>query len=343
MIGFVVNPVSGHGRGRSVWTRLQKTLDGRGIEYAVRFTAGPADAWAIAREWASDGRFSAVVAVGGDGTLHETANGLYEAGTDTPLGYIPSGSGNDFARGMGLPADPLAALEVVLARPRLRRIDVIRAPGRISLGAAGAGFDATVALATNASGSKRWLNRLRLGKLAYVLTMIRELIRYRPVRAAVTVDGRRHEFDRTWLITVANIPFFGGGMKICPAADPDDGLAEICIVSNLRKTALAAVFPRVYKGTHVTHPAVRFLKGKTIRIEAEAPLDAHMEGEPAGTTPLELEMAAAAMPVIVPDIGEERGRSADASIADGRTARRVRADGDPAAGPAAPGKETDER
>jgi len=331
MIGFIVNPVSGNGRGRSVWNLLQKTLDGRGVAYDVRFTAGPLDAWACAREWAQDGRFSAIVAVGGDGTLHETANGLHEAGCRTPLGYIPSGSGNDFARGMGLPADPLAALDVALARRRIRHIDLIRAGGRISLGAAGAGLDAAVALATNASGAKRWLNRFRLGKLAYVLTMIRELVRYLPVRAAVTVDGQTHEFEGAWLITVANIPYFGGGMKICPDADPCDGLAEICVVSRLAKPAFVAVFPRVYKGTHVTHPAVRFLKGKRIRIEAEAPLHVHMEGEPAGFTPLELELAAAALPVIVPD-----------PAADGEPAASGRAGSVPSAANPKPEKEADE-
>lgn len=301
MIGFIVNPVSGNGRGAKIWKRLQAVLEERRVAYAVQFTAGPLDAWRLAERWAQDPALDAVVAVGGDGTLHETANGLHRAAGDKPLGFIPSGSGNDFARGMGLPADPLAALDVVLARPRLRRIDLIRSPERISLGAAGAGFDASVARATNASGYKRWLNRLRLGKLAYVLTMIHVLLRYRPGRVTVTVDGETHAFDRVWLITVANIPYFGGGMMICPAAVPDDSLAEVCVVSNLGKLELLTVFPRVYKGTHTTHPAVRFLKGRRVRIEAETPLDTHMEGESAGLTPVELETVPTAVQVIVPE------------------------------------------
>jgi YegS/Rv2252/BmrU family lipid kinase len=299
MIGFIVNPVSGNGRGAKVWKRLQDTLDSRQIAYSVRYTSGPLEARTFAREWAEDPGIRAVVAVGGDGTLHETANGLHDGGGQTPLGYIPSGSGNDFARGMGLPSDPLAALDVVLNAPRLRRIDLIRSHERISVGAAGAGFDATVALATNTSRYKEWLNKFRLGKLAYVFTMIHKLIRFRPAKVTITVDGEAHVFDRVLLITVANHPYFGGGMKICPDAVPDDGEAEICIVGNLAKTELLAVFPRVYKGTHTTHPAVRFLKGKRIRIESNLPLDAHMEGESAGTTPMELEVVPAALPVIV--------------------------------------------
>lgn len=301
MIGFIVNPVSGNGRGAKVWKQLHHVLEQRRVAHAVRFTTGPLDAARLARNWpGEDAGLTAIVAVGGDGTVHETANGLHKADRIVPLGYIPSGSGNDFARGLGIPADPLAALEVVLARPHSKRIDMIRSRERVSLCTAGAGFDASVALATNLAGYKKWLNRLRLGKLAYVLTMVRVLLRYRPAGASVTVDGTKRRFNRVWLITVANIPYFGGGMMICPDAVPDDGTAEVCVVSDLAKWKLLAIFHRVYKGTHAGHPAVHFLRGKHIRIEAEHPLDTHMEGEVLGTTPLELDMVPAAIPVIVP-------------------------------------------
>lgn len=300
MIGFIINPVSGNGRGKTVWQRLETLLNEQQIPYTARFTAKPLDASLHAGELANDPAVHAVVAIGGDGTVHETVNGLFRAGRKVPFGYIPSGSGNDFARGLGLPAKPEEALGLVTGPHRLRHIDLIRSPERTSPCAAGAGFDATVSKTANSSSYKKWLNRLHLGKLSYVLSLVRVLIRFRPARAKITVDGTAHEFDRVWLVTVANIPFFGGGMKICPQADPSDGLADICVVSGIGKWDLLATFPRVYKGTHTTHPAVRFLRGKSIRIETSAPMDVHMEGETVGTTPVELEVETACIPVIVP-------------------------------------------
>lgn len=112
------------------------------------------------------------------------------------------------------------------------------------------------------------------------------------------VDGVKHELDKAWLITTANIPYFGGGMKICPEANPADGSAEICVVSGIGRLTLLAVFPKVYKGSHTSHPAVHFFRGRHISIEAVHPLDVHMDGEAASSTPLSLEVIPAALTVI---------------------------------------------
>src|SRR5690606_6789491 len=146
--------------------------------------------------------------IGGDGTLHETANGLYRAGSSIPLGCIPAGSGNDFARTFGIPSDPESALEVILRDPNPVNIDLIRYEDRIAIDSAGAGFDGTIARITNSSKYKRWLNKLRLGKLSYIWSLLRVLTTFPPVRASITIDGTSHSFERVWLITAANIPYF---------------------------------------------------------------------------------------------------------------------------------------
>jgi len=300
MIGFVVNPVSGNGRGMKNWRIVETALKEKDIPYKVKFTKAALEAEQFAIDFAGNPAVTSIAAVGGDGTVHEAANGLFKAGGSKPLGYIPAGSGNDFARGFGLPTGTEDALQVILGPHHLRAADVIHSEGKIAICSTGAGFDGKVARVTNTAVYKNWLNKLKLGKLAYVISLVRVLVSYRPCEAKITVDGVDHGFNRVWLITFANIPYFGGGMKICPDADPGDGTASICVVSGIGKLELLAVFPRVYKGTHISHPAVHFLQGRRITLHSVEPLDIHMDGEAAGTTPVHLEVMPAAISVIVP-------------------------------------------
>lgn len=300
MIGFVVNPVSGNGSGSKKWRIIENVLISRGIAYSVKMTQTGLDAKSFAGDFAADPAISSVVAVGGDGTVHETANGLFSAGSLKPLGYIPAGSGNDFALGFGIPSRTEDALEVILSQRAVRRADVLKYGDRIAVSSVGVGLDGRIALVTNTASYKKWLNRIKLGKLSYVLSLVRVLAAYKPRRITLTVDGADHIFDRVWLVATANIPYYGGGMMICPGADPADGSAEICVVSGIGRAELLAVFPRVYKGTHTTHPAVRFLRGSRIGLCSEHALDIHMDGETAGKTPIELEVVPAALSIIAP-------------------------------------------
>ncbi|WP_409343154.1 diacylglycerol/lipid kinase family protein [Paenibacillus sp. MBLB4367] len=310
MIVFIVNPVSGNGRGKKVWKEIERVLRQRSIGHAVRFTTGAGTAGALAGELLRTVRPAAVIAVGGDGTVHEIVNGLWGAarsgGADPAaaadaawrFGYIPAGSGNDFARGHGLPQEPLAALELILAGTSVIPIDLLLMEGRVAANSIGTGLDGQVALETNEAGYKKLLNRLRLGKLAYVLALVRVLLTYRPCDMRLLVDGRTTEKSRVWLIAVCNIPHYGGGMMINPAAKPDDGLAEVCIVSGISRLKLLLLFPLVYSGKHVGHPAVTFLSGRAIEIESSRPHVAHMDGELARPERMRIEVLPAQISVI---------------------------------------------
>lgn len=287
MIWFVINPQSGNGRGRRIWQHVERALNGMRVEYGYRYTDYPGHARELAAELAERQETSAVVAIGGDGTVHEAANGL--AGTDVALGCIPAGSGNDFCRGLGIPDAWESALERVLAHRR-QRIDAGVVNGRLFVISAGIGFDGDVAYYTNRSFYKRWLNRLGAGSLSYVVTFIRLLVSYRPCDVELDIDGTKSFHRGVWLLAVANMPYYGGGMNICPDARHDDGTLHMCLVANIGRLELLRFFPRVFRGTHTSHSAVTLLSGRRITVNGTLPMTIHTDGEFGGKTAADIEV-----------------------------------------------------
>jgi diacylglycerol kinase (ATP) len=306
---FLINPVSGNGTSLKVWKIVQQELERQGVAYRHAFTERAGHAADLARIAADEHRSGrqpliAVVAIGGDGTIHEVVNGLADC-PELPVGVIPAGSGNDFVRGFDLPKQPLAALEHLLAAGglRVRTVDV----GRYRLGAGreglfingiGIGFDGEIAKRANESRFKPLLNRLRLGQLAYVLTMFRLLFTYRTHDVEIVIDGEARPFSNVWLIAVSNIAFYGGGMRINPQAVPDDGEFNLCIVHNLSRLKLLAVFSTVFPGKHTRFEEVTMLRGRQIEVRSSRPMTIHADGEIIGTTPLTVEVEAGARAVV---------------------------------------------
>jgi diacylglycerol kinase (ATP) len=291
MLGFIVNPVSGNGRGTAVWRQLKEELGRRKIPFVVRMTSMEGEAKQLAVEVLQKEGVTKIVGVGGDGTVNEVVNGIHEAQVACMFGHVPAGSGNDFARGHNLPRDPIQALERILQGHENEEIDLLQINGMVAINSVGAGLDGQVAKTANRARYKRWLNALKLGVLSYFLAVVRVLLTYKPCTVTVTVDSRQETLQNVWLIAVANIPNYGGGMMICPGAVPDDGSADICVVSHANRWSLLRAFPLIYSGKHVHHPAVRFFRGKTIAIQSERPLVVHADGELAGVTPITVNVA----------------------------------------------------
>ncbi|MBO8163462.1 MAG: diacylglycerol kinase family lipid kinase [Brevibacillus sp.] len=279
MIGFVVNPVSGNGRGWTVWKKVEEQLNERNITYAVKISRYPGEATSLAAALGADERCQKVVAIGGDGTVSEVAAGLMQVRRSCPLGHIPAGSGNDFARGHGLPLDSIAALKHILAEQTGKRIDVLMAGGRSAVNSIGIGFDGKVVQVANRSLYKVWLNRLGLGKLIYALSTLRVWLGFRPCGMTVTVDGRNEYCPDSWGVAITNIPYYGGSMMICPQAVPDDGMADVMVVTGLKRLKLLPILTKVYKGKHLSHPAIRFFRGRVITIRPDAPQLVHFDGD----------------------------------------------------------------
>lgn len=266
---FIVNARAGGGNGQRVWDRVARRVARDRLVDAV-IPATHAETRKVAAEAVQAG-IQRVVVVGGDGTVATVAAEL--AFSDTTLGAVPAGTGNDFCRNTGIPLDPTAALEVALGTGT-QRIDMGRAAGgRCFLNVAGIGFDAEVAVAARAFPA-----RLR-GTVPYLLGALRTMLWYKPAHLCVTVDD--HEFaGPAMMVAVANGRYYAGGMQIAPQAHQGDGKLDVCIVGSLGQLELLSLLRRVYTGAHTRHPKVLMLRGEAVRVAVQGETRAHLDGEP---------------------------------------------------------------
>jgi len=288
----VVNPASGGGRTRRLWPVVRAELTRLAVGFEAAETTGPGTATLLARRAAADG-WPLVVAVGGDGTLNEVADGLAALpdGGDAALGIVMTGRGRDACRNLGIAADPVVAARR-LVEGEETRIDLglvepaERAP-RHFVAAAGAGFDAVVAeRAAGVPGT---------GTVPYLAALAAALGRHRPVAATIEVDGAPAWSGPMAAAVVANGAHYGGGMKIAPAADPADGRLDLVVVGDLGRLALVRWLPTVYRGAHLAHPAVRTWPVRAVRVVTTPPVPVHVDGERAGATPASFRVRPGAM------------------------------------------------
>ncbi|MDR2348012.1 MAG: diacylglycerol kinase family lipid kinase [Bifidobacteriaceae bacterium] len=302
VLGVVVNPTAGKGRAEDPGARATELLAARGHSVIDLSADDLTQAHLSARQAVVDG-VDALVVAGGDGMTHLGVN--VTAGTTLPLGIIPLGTGNDVARVLGLPRrDVAAAIEVIeqALEDGPRVIDAVRVTdGAHSMsewyaGVLSAGFDAAVNARAN-------LLRWPRGEAVYVRALLMELARYRPYGFEVDIDGELAWQSAAALVAVANGSDIGGGMRIAPDASLDDGQLDIVIGGPIAAATLLSVFPRVYRGTHISHPAVTVLRGREVVIRPRPdlggqPPDAHTDGERVGPLPLECRCVPGALRVL---------------------------------------------
>jgi len=296
-IGVVVNPTAGHGRGQRRGRHVLAAARRRGHRVQDLSAQDLATATQHARQAVVHG-LDALVVVGGDGMVHLGANIV--AGTDLPLGIVAAGSGNDIARAMGLPRhDAEAAVAMVEngLESGGRTVDaVVTGPPDYSasewyLGVLSCGIDAAVNARANTLSWPRGAGR-------YVRALMAELRTFRPYGYRITLD------DDTWestgsLVAVANGSLIGGGMRIAPDSRMDDGLLDVVIAGPLSRRELLGIFPKVYSGAHVNHPACTVLRSTKVLIEhshvGPVPPAAFADGERIGPLPLRVEVHADAV------------------------------------------------
>ncbi|WP_285791843.1 diacylglycerol kinase [Micromonospora sp. NBRC 101691] len=274
-VAVLANPTAGRGRHRGMLPHLLDRLATAGRPVRLLEARSAEEAEAACRAAVVEG-VSALLAVGGDGTVHRALQAV--AGTTVPFGPVPAGTGNDFAADTGFPADPSAAVEVVVAALRDGRshpVDLARMTGadgavRWYGAVLAAGFDAIV---NERANRMRWPR----GPRRYDLAILVELARLRPRRYTLRVDGVAQETDAV-LVAIGNCASYGGGMRICPDADPTDGLLDVVVGGRFDRRTLMRVKPRIYRGTHVRHPLVRTYRARTVELAAEG-ITTYADGE----------------------------------------------------------------
>ena len=279
------------GRG---WPKLAHRAEALGLSGDALLSERPGQLGQLAAQ-AADAGASVVVAVGGDGTVNEIVQGL--AGRDgVELAVIPRGTGWDFVRTYGIPRDLDGAIAVA-RNGRARQIDV----GRAAYGE-GQSYFANIASAGMSGAIAKRANETSKalgGKVSYAWATLTVFARWRNDEVRVSVDGEQRE-GRMHDVVVANGRYFGGGMMICPHAEPDDGLFDVLTIGDLTKRDLLLTLPKTYKGRHLPHPKAELLRGARVEIDAPRPLPVELDGEQPGTTPVVFEVVPKALRLRVP-------------------------------------------
>ena len=295
---LIYNPAAGQRGTERELQEAMRYLEGRGWQIAWRQTRGTGDATTYAREAAATG-YDVAIAAGGDGTIGQVVNGI--AGTDTSLGVIPLGTGNVWAREVGLPIstplyqDSVQDAAKVLAEGQTRLVDVGKVNGTYFLMWVGVGFDAEVTAEVDGRPEvKRWL-----GQLFFIVTALTMALNLKGTRAAITLDGEKLN-QRVLLIVISNIQLYGGIMRIAPLASLNDGLLDICVFQGYSGLVAYFYFASIMLGLHTRNPEITYHQGRRVTLETSRPLPVHADGDIIGKTPVEIEVVPACLRVIVP-------------------------------------------
>jgi diacylglycerol kinase (ATP) len=298
-VALAVNPTSGQGRGARAGAAAQEYLAAAGLDVRPLTGDSAADLAARVQVALAEG-VEALVVVGGDGMVNLGVNAT--AGTPVPLGVVPAGTGNDVARALGLPVDDVVeaagVVELALASGARQVVDAARcawsepdgSPGtRWFAGVLGAGFDAIVNERANGWSWPR-------GRAKYVAAMLRELPVFKPRAYTIELDGEVWATP-AMLVAVGNSPSYGGGMRVCPDAELDDGLLDVMVVEPVSRPEFLRIFPRVYAGTHVDHPAVSIRRARSVTVAA-AGIVGYGDGERFGPLPMTIDAVPRALHVL---------------------------------------------
>lgn len=287
-LALIVNPSACGGRALRALEGVERALDSHRLEHHVEQTRSLEHARELALAAARAGE--AAVAFGGDGLIGAVAGAL--AHSDGVVGILPGGRGNDLARVLGIPLEPVAACDV-LASGVVRSLDLGEVSGRMFVGIASCGFD---------SEANRIANETRVvrGNLVYAYAAVRALAGWRPATFTVELDGGEVRTVTGYTIAAANSKAYGGGMFLAPNASLEDGLLEVVIVGDVPKRRFLRLLPTVFKGEHVRQPNVDVVRSTQVQIAANRPFTMYADGDPIAELPVTVRALPAAVRVIVP-------------------------------------------
>ena len=287
-IALLTNPTSGKGRGAGIVEAALPRLREAGFSVRNLMGRDADEALDLARACVQDGVESLVV-VGGDGMVHLALQAV--ADTETRLGLIPAGTGNDVARYFDIPRRDCAAATDVVIAGKERRVDLARIGSTYFVTVLAAGFDAIV---NERANEMTWPK----GQMRYNLATLAELRTFKPIPYVLDIDGTQHRFE-AMMVAVGNGPSFGGGLRIAEGALLDDGLLDVVVIMPMSKPELVRTYPKLFKGTHVHHRQYRHHHARSVTIAAPG-ITAYADGERVAALPLTVEVAPLALRVLVP-------------------------------------------
>ncbi|MFO7882288.1 MAG: diacylglycerol kinase family lipid kinase [Kosmotogaceae bacterium] len=294
----VVNPAASAGRAIKDYKNIIEELLHQYLgDFSVKFTSGVGDATRFA---VKGERYDRVICVGGDGTLNEIINGLHNANLDIPIGLVSVGTGNDFKKTLGL----VGSYEYMIQRiasGKPKKFDLLEATfkgldskmiTRLAVNIIGVGFDAAVSQRINDARFK-----IR-GKMSYVVSFLPEFITTGTYPVDFSTNGVFNQ-KSYYLVAFGNGKYFGGGMKVCPDAEPDDGLIDVVGIGQMSKLKLLYHFPKIYNGKHISVNEVDYVRGKEFDVKGKKETPIEMDGEVVGTLPLKIKIKEKAVKILL--------------------------------------------
>ncbi len=285
MYHFIINPNSCSSKSLKKWKEIKSKLTREKVNFESHITSKSRNACQIAREITAieTSKKNILVILGGDGTLNEVINGITSF-ENLILGYIPTGSSNDFARSLRLKTNIMDALECVLHPKKYAHLDYgvlsTKDDSKNFLVSSGIGYDAAVCEEANKSSAKNFLNVFGLGKLTYGVLGIKNVFSYQPKNATITIDNSSTFKVNNMLFTsIHNNRYEGGGFLFCPDADSSDGILDLCVTENISKLKFLVSLPFAVFGKHTIFKGVETYRCNSVEIQTDNPLPVHTDGE----------------------------------------------------------------
>ncbi|MFC0522270.1 diacylglycerol/lipid kinase family protein [Pontibacillus salicampi] len=285
---LVVNPAAGAGKGLRVYESIKATSLFQQTDCVTYFTSYPGHAEEIARDAVelSDSTISCFIVIGGDGTLHEVWNGLQQY-PHMRLGFIPAGSGNDFARGISTMQEERKLFQDIITNPNYvyywggtyKTDKASITPHRLFANSIGFGFDGEIVKKAHSARYRQWLHKWKLGSLVYVIALLHTVLSYRPKTLELTIDGQSKQYENVWMVTVGVHGFYGGGMKIIPEARMNSKHLSMIIIHNISKWKVLFLFLTVFRGSHTAFKEVEIVDVSTVALSSEEEIAYQVDGQ----------------------------------------------------------------
>lgn len=315
---LLINQAAGSGNGQKAGEKIINIMKDKRFSYEAYFTEYAGHELKIAETLANDvlvpwqentaeayedQPFPLLLVIGGDGTLHQVLNQFYQMGKEFPVGYIPGGSGNDFARGIGLPREPEQAFWALYKAQQPKNINIltyhelINGERGLVVNNVGIGLDAAIVNATNDSKTKSTLNKYNMGSLAYMTSIVKVLFTQKGFPTIVEINGAQHNFCKTFLCTTTNHPYFGGGVKIAPMADPYKENLDLVLVERMALWKIFVLIFQLIRQKHTKSKNFHHFSGSKLRIVSTVPEYGQADGEVMGQRPFDIRFATKKQPI----------------------------------------------